>query len=56
VNGRAVTDASDLQDIVFSQSARSTVTLELLRNGETIHVDVTLAVVGEQEGQESSRN
>lgn len=55
-NDNPVTNAGDLQDIVFGQSGGSTVTLEVLRDGESLQVDVTLAVVREQAEEERQRS
>ena len=50
VNGTPVDDAAQLQDLVLSQQAGDTVTLTIVRDGQEQQVDVTLAVVPQNQG------
>ena len=50
VNGTPVEDAAQLQDEVLSQQEGDTVTLTILRDGQEQQVDVTLAVVPQNQG------
>ncbi len=45
VNGTSVEDSAELQDAVLSQQAGDTVTLTVVRDGQEQQIDVTLAVV-----------
>ena len=50
VNGTSVEDSAELQDAVLSQQAGDTVTLTVVRDGQEQQIDVTLAVVPQNQG------
>ncbi len=51
IDGEPVTSARDLQRAVFAKDAGDTVSLTVVRSGEEITVDVTLAVVPEEDAE-----
>lgn len=53
-DGREVDSASDLQSIVFAKRAGDVVTLEIVRSGERIVVDVEVRVVPEEPQDEEA--
>lgn len=56
VDGEEVQSSGELQRQIFALEEGDTVTLEILRDGETMTVDVTLQVVPEQQQQQQQQN
>lgn len=56
VNGEPVTTTGQLQNAILSRGEGDTVTLTIVRDGEEQQVDVTLAVVPQQQNQENQNN
>ncbi len=56
VNGEPVTTTGELQSAILSRGEGDTVTLTIVRDGQEQQVDVTLAVVPQQQNQQNQQN